>query len=184
MSRKTARKPARKTARNNTASKGIARIKDAKAGLELGAKAPSFTLPCDGAGAVSLADFAGRKLILYFYPRADTSGCTKDAIDFSRLKGEFSRAGAVILGVSADPVKALDAFKAKHKLGVALGSDETHKMLAAYGVWREKLMYGRKFFGIVRSTFLIDPDQRIAQVWPKVSVEGHAAAVLAAVRAL
>ena len=184
MPRKTARKPAHKTAKNNATGKGIARIKDGKAGIALGAKAPSFTLPCDGGGAVSLADFAGRKLVLYFYPRADTSGCTKEAIDFSRLKGEFSRAGADILGVSADPVKALDAFKAKHRLAVALGSDETHKMLADYGVWQEKSMYGRKFLGIVRSTVLIGPDQRIAQVWPKVSVEGHAEAVLAAVKAL
>ena len=115
----------------------------------------------------ALGDFAGRKLVLYFYPRADTSGCTREAIDFTRLKREFSRAGADILGVSADPVKALDAFKAKHNLAVALGSDETHKMLEAYGAWQEKSMYGRKFLGVVRSTFLIGPDARIAQVWPR-----------------
>jgi peroxiredoxin Q/BCP len=149
-----------------------------------GAKAPSFTLPRDGGGTVSLADFAGRKLVLYFYPRADTSGCTKEAIDFSRLKGAFSRAGADILGVSADPVAAQDAFKSKHKLAIALASDEKRKMLDAYGVWREKSMYGRKFLGIVRTTFLIGPDQRIARVWPKVSVTGHADDVLAAVKAL
>ena len=133
---------------------------------------------------MTLADFAGRKLVLYFYPRADTPGCTKEAIDFTRLKSEFSRAGADILGVSADPVKALDAFKAKHNLAVALGSDETHKMLEAYGAWQEKSMYGRKFLGVVRSTFLIGPDARIAQVWPRVTVDGHAAAVLAAAKAL
>ncbi len=101
--------------------------------------------------------------MLYFYPRADTSGCTKEAIDFSRHKTAFSRAGAEILGVSADPVPAQDKFKAKHKLTIALASDEKHRMLEAYGVWQEKSMYGRKFFGIVRATFLIGPDQRIAK---------------------
>jgi thioredoxin-dependent peroxiredoxin len=184
MPPKTVRKLARRTARNKSPSKGIARIKPAKTGVVAGAKAPNFTLPRDGGGTVSLADFAGRKVVLYFYPRADTPGCTKEAIEFSRLKAEFSRAGADILGVSADPLKALDAFKSKHKITVALGSDETHKMLAVYGVWQEKLMYGRKFLGIVRSTVLIGPDQRIAQVWPKVTVDGHADEVLAAARAL
>ena len=133
---------------------------------------------------MSLKDFAGRKLVLYFYPRADTPGCTKEAIDFSRLKAAFSRAGADILGVSADPVTAQDAFKDKHKLSIALGSDEKHKMLDAYGVWQEKSMYGRKFLGVVRTTFLIGPDQRIARVWPKVSVADHAEEVLAAVKVL
>jgi thioredoxin-dependent peroxiredoxin len=151
--------------------------------LAVGAKAPAFTLPRDGGGTVSLSDFAGQKLVLYFYPRADTSGCTKEAIDFTRLKGAFSRAGAEILGVSADPVPAQDAFKAKHRLAIALASDEKHRMLEAYGVWQEKSMYGRKFFGIVRTTFLIGPDQRIAKMWPRVSVAGHAEAVLAAVKA-
>lgn len=160
------------------------RSKRATTDLTPGAKAPSFTLPRDGGGTVSLADFAGRKLVLYFYPRADTSGCTKEAIDFSRHKAAFNRAGAEILGISADPVSAQDAFKAKHKLTIALGSDEKHRMLEAYGVWQEKSMYGRKFFGIVRTTFLIGPDQRIAQVWPRVTVAGHAEAVLAAVKAL
>jgi thioredoxin-dependent peroxiredoxin len=149
-----------------------------------GAKAPAFTLPRDGGGTVSLKDFAGRKLVLYFYPRADTPGCTKESIDFSRLKPAFARAGADILGVSADAVAAQDKFKAKHKLAISLGSDESRKMLEAYGVWQEKTLYGRKFLGIVRSTFLIGPDQRIAQVWPRVSVDGHADAVLAAAKAL
>jgi thioredoxin-dependent peroxiredoxin len=149
-----------------------------------GARAPTFTLPRDGGATVSLKDFAGRKLVVYFYPRADTPGCTKEAIDFSRLKAEFSRAGTDILGVSADPVPAQDKFKAKHKLTLALASDEQHKMLDAYGVWQEKSMYGRKFMGIVRATFLIGPDQRIARVWPKVSVTGHAEEVLAAAKAL
>ncbi|MGH6672414.1 MAG: peroxiredoxin [Xanthobacteraceae bacterium] len=152
--------------------------------LTPGAKAPAFALPRDGGDTVSLADFAGRKLVLYFYPRADTSGCTKEAIDFSRHQAAFHRADAEILGVSADPVPAQDAFKAKHKISVTLASDEKHRMLEAYGVWQEKSMYGRKFFGIVRTTFLIGPDQRIAKVWPRVSVDGHAEDVLAAAKTL
>ena len=152
--------------------------------LSPGAMAPAFTLPRDGGGSISLADFAGSKLVLYFYPRADTSGCTKEAIDFSRLKAAFSKAGTEILGVSADPVPAQDKFKAKHKLAIALASDEKHRMLEAYGVWQEKSMYGRKFMGIVRTTVLIGPEQRVARVWPRVSVTGHAEEVLAAARAL
>lgn len=150
----------------------------------VGTKAPAFILPRDGGGSVSLADFAGRKLVLYFYPRADTPGCTAEAIDFSQLKAAFSRAGAKILGVSADPVPAQDKFKAKHKLAIALASDEKRKILEAYGVWQQKSLYGRKIMGIVRMTFLIGPDQRIAKVWPKVSVAGHAEAVLAAAKEL
>src|SRR5688572_30357392 len=100
-----------------------------------GSKAPSFTLPCDGGSQVSLSDFKGRKLVLYFYPKADTSGCTREAMDFSRLKGAFATAGTAILGVSADPVAKQDRFKDKHGLTIALGSDETHNMLEAYGVW-------------------------------------------------
>ena len=151
---------------------------------QTGDKAPAFTLPRDGGGTVSLKDFAGKKLVLYFYPRADTPGCTKEAIAFSKLKAAFARADTEILGVSADPVPAQDKFKTKHKLTIALASDEKHKMLDAYGVWQEKSMYGRKFLGVVRATFLIGPDQRIAQVWPKVSVEGHAEEVLAAAKSL
>ena len=152
--------------------------------IEAGTKAPAFSLPRDSGGAVSLSDYAGRKLVLYFYPRADTSGCTKEAIDFSRLRSAFGRAGTEILGVSADPVPALDAFKAKHKLGIALASDEKHRMLETYGVWQEKTMYGRKFMGVVRTTFLIGPDSLIAKVWPRVTVDGHAEEVLTAAKAL
>jgi thioredoxin-dependent peroxiredoxin len=152
--------------------------------LAEGAKAPAFSLPRDGGGSVSLGDFAGRKLVLYFYPRADTPGCTKEAMDFSRLKAAFVKAGTDVLGVSADPVPAQDKFKTKHKLSIALASDETHDMLEAYGVWQEKSMYGRKFMGIARVTFLIGPDQRIARIWPKVSVAGHAEEVLAAAKVL
>ena len=153
-------------------------------GPATGAKAPAFRLSRDGGGTVGLADFAGRKLVLYFYPRADTSGCTREAIDFSQLKAEFSRAGTEILGISADPVAALDRFKAKHKLAIVLASDETRKVLEAYGVWQQKMLYGRKFMGTVRATFLIGPDRRIARVWPKVSVTGHAEEVLEATKAL
>jgi len=160
------------------------KARGASAGPVAGTKAPAFSLPGDGGETVSLADFAGRKLALYFYPRADTTGCTKEAIDFSRLRGEFGRANTEIVGVSADPVPALDKFKAKHKLAIALAADEKHRMLEAYGVWQEKSLYGRKFLGIVRTTFLIGPDGRIAKVWPKVSVDGHAAEVLAAAKAL
>jgi thioredoxin-dependent peroxiredoxin len=152
--------------------------------LQPGTQAPTFTLPRDGGGTISLADFAGRKLVLYFYPRADTPGCTKEAIDFSRLKTAFAKAGTEIVGVSADPVQAQDKFKAKHKLAIPLASDETHRMLEAYGVWQEKSMCGRKFMGVVRNTLLIGLDQRIAQIWPKVSVAGHADEVLAAAKAL
>ena len=153
-------------------------------GLAPGTKAPPFTLPRDGGGSISLADFAGHKLVLYFYPRADTPGCTTEAIDFSRLESALRKADAHVVGVSADPVPAQDKFKAKHKLAVTLASDEKHRMLEAYGVWQEKMLYGRKFMGIVRTTFLIGPDQRIARVWPKVSVAGHAAEVLAAAKDL
>ena len=149
-----------------------------------GDKAPAFRLPSDGGGSVALADFAGHKLVVYFYPRADTSGCTIEAADFSRLKGAFSRAGTEIIGISADPVAALDRFKSKHKLTIALASDEALKALKAYGVWRQKTLYGRKFMGTVRATFLIGSDGRVAQVWPKVSVAGHAQEVLDAAKAL
>ena len=149
-----------------------------------GAKAPDFSLVRDDGGKVSLKDFRGKKLVLYFYPKADTPGCTREAIAFTALKGKFAKADTAILGVSADPVKAQDAFKRKHKLGIALASDETHKMLADYGVWGEKSMYGRTFMGITRATFLIGADGRIAQIWPKVKVDGHAEEVLAAAKAL
>jgi thioredoxin-dependent peroxiredoxin len=152
--------------------------------LELGAKAPAFTLARDGGSNVALKDFKGRKLVLYFYPKADTPGCTKEAIAFSGLRSAFAKAGTDILGVSADSVTAQDKFKSKHKLTVALGSDESKEMLQAYGAWGEKSMYGRKFMGVIRKTFLIDGDGRIAQIWPKVRVPGHAEEVLEAVRAL
>jgi peroxiredoxin Q/BCP len=152
--------------------------------ISVGSKAPDFSMPCDGGGTVSLADFAGRKLVIFFYPRADTPGCTRESIDFSRLKAEFRKAGTEVLGVSADPVKAQDAFKKKHDLNISLGSDPTHTMLEAYGAWGEKSMYGKKFLGILRTTLLISADGRIARIWPKVKVPGHADEVLAAAQAL
>ena len=152
--------------------------------LAPGTKAPAFTLPRDGGGTVSLADFKGQNLVLYFFPRADTPGCTVESKAFSTLSKAFAKAGTVVLGVSGDPVKAQDAFKAKHGLAVPLASDESHRMLEAYGVWGEKSMYGKKFMGITRTTVLIDRDGRIARVWPKVKVEGHAEEVLAAAKGL
>jgi peroxiredoxin Q/BCP len=154
--------------------------------LEVGAKAPAFSLPGDGGSQVTLGSFKGRNLVLYFYPKADTPGCTREAIDFSRLRGAFSKVGTDILGVSADPVPAQEKFKAKHKLTVVLASDESddRKMLAAYGAWGEKSMYGRTFMGVTRKTFLIDGRGRIAKIWPKVRVDGHAEEVLEAARAL
>jgi len=152
--------------------------------LVAGAKAPAFTLPRDGGDTVALAGFKGRKLVLYFYPRADTPGCTREAIAFSALEKAFAKAGAAVLGVSADPVAAQDAFKAKHRLTIPLASDEKHKMLEAYGVWGEKSMYGKTFMGIVRTTFLITADGKIARVWSNVKVDGHAEEVLRAAEAL
>jgi peroxiredoxin Q/BCP len=152
--------------------------------LVAGAKAPAFTLPRDGGTTVSLKDFKGHNLVLYFYPKADTPGCTKEAIAFSALRTAFAKAGTDILGVSADQVAAQDKFKSKHKLKIALGSDESKATLQAYGAWGEKSMYGRKFMGVIRKTFLIDGTGRIVRIWPKVRVPGHAEEVLEAARAL
>jgi thioredoxin-dependent peroxiredoxin len=155
-------------------------------GAELveGAIAPPFSLPRDGGGNVSLADYASKKLVLFFYPRADTPGCTREAIDFTRLESAFADEGAAVLGISADTVKAQESFRAKHQLSVPLISDEQHEMLEAYGAWGEKSMYGRSFMGIIRTTVLIGADGRIAKIWRNVRVDGHADDVLAAVRAL
>jgi thioredoxin-dependent peroxiredoxin len=152
--------------------------------LAEGAKAPAFRLPRDGGETVALADYSGRKLVLFFYPRADTPGCTKEAIDFTRLAAAFAESETTILGVSADPLKAQEAFRDKHQLSVPLVSDEKHEMLEIYGVWGEKSMYGRTFLGILRTTILIGADGRIARIWRNVKVDGHADDVLAAARAL
>src|SRR5262245_2131933 len=149
-----------------------------------GAKAPAFKLPTDDGGSITLEDFKGRNLVLFFYPKADTPGCTREAIAFSALKPAFTKAKTAVLGISADKVKAQGAFKKKHDLKTPLASDETHRTLEAYGVWGEKSMYGRTFQGITRTTVLIGPDGWIARVWPKVKVDGHAEEVLAAAREL
>ena len=147
--------------------------------LEAGSKAPSFDLPRDGGGSVSLASLAGRKIVLYFYPKDDTSGCTKEAIEFNALKNNFDKINTEIVGVSPDSIKSHDKFKIKHGLDLALIADESKSMLEAYGVWTEKSMYGRKYMGVERTTFLIDAAGRIARVWRKVKVPGHAEEVLA-----
>ncbi|MGY4478974.1 peroxiredoxin [Bradyrhizobium sp. USDA 3364] len=152
--------------------------------LAEGAAAPAFDLPRDGGGSVSLADFAGKKLVLFFYPRADTPGCTREAIDFTRLKSEFIANGTEVVGISADTVKAQESFRNKHQLAVPLVSDGAHQMLEAYGAWGEKSMYGRTFMGIIRTTVLVDSSGKVARIWRHVKVDGHAEAVLEAARSL
>jgi peroxiredoxin Q/BCP len=154
-----------------------------QSGLSEGCKAPAFRLPRDGGQAVSLGDFSGQKLVLFFYPRADTPGCTKEAIDFTRLKNKFAESRIAVLGVSADPQNAQEAFRDKHQLSIPLVSDEQHEMLEAYGVWGKKSMYGKTFQGILRTTVLIGADGRMIKIWRNVKVDGHADEVLAAARA-
>mgnify|MGYP003947330221 CR=1 FL=1 len=149
-----------------------------------GQQAPAFDLPVDGGGSVSLAGLKGKTVVLYFYPKADTPGCTTEGQDFTALGDEFAAANAVVIGVSRDPVKKLDRFKTKAGLGVILGSDETGAVTEAYGVWGEKTLYGRVYMGIERATFLIDADGIVQRTWRKVSVKGHAAAVLDAAKEL
>lgn len=149
-----------------------------------GQTAPAFRLPRDGGNVVTLSDYAGQKLVLFFYPRADTPGCTREAIDFTRLKDAFTAAGTAVLGISADPLKAQEKFRDKHSLGIPLISDEQHEMLEAYGAWGEKSMYGKRFLGILRTTVLIAADGKVAKVWRNVRVDGHADEVLAAARSL
>ena len=149
-----------------------------------GGKAPAFTLDRDGGGKVSLKDFAGKPLILYFYPKDDTAGCTREAQDFTAAAPAFRKAGAAVLGISKDTVKAHDKFVAKYELKVPLASDPEGTVIEAYGSWVEKTLYGRKYMGIDRSTFLIDGEGRIVRIWRKVRVGGHVDEVLAAVKAL
>ncbi|MEM9751531.1 MAG: thioredoxin-dependent thiol peroxidase [Pseudomonadota bacterium] len=152
--------------------------------LTEGAAAPGFDLPTDGDGRVSLADLKGKTVVLYFYPRDDTPGCTKEAIGFTESADAFAKAGAVVIGLSKDTVAKHDKFKAKHELGVILASDADDDVTERYGVWVEKNMYGKKSMGIERSTFLIDGDGVIQKIWRKVKVPGHVDAVLAAVEEL
>jgi len=152
--------------------------------LTAGMAAPDFALPSDSGKVQRLSRLKGKAVVLFFYPKDDTSGCTAEAIDFSTLRAKFNRAGAVVLGMSPDPVKLHRKFKAKHALSVGLVADETHEALQAYGVWVEKSMYGRKYMGVERSTFLIDSEGTISRVWRKVSVPGHAQEVLEAAKGL
>jgi thioredoxin-dependent peroxiredoxin len=191
--RKTASEPSHKAASKMLKSSDAARPKaaggkdsavDKSPALIEGAKAPDFRLPRDGGNSVALSDFSGKKLVLFFYPKADTPGCTREAIDFTRLASDFAASGTAVLGISADSQKAQESFRDKHKLSVPLISDETHQMLEAYGAWGEKSMYGRTFLGIIRTTVLVGADGRVARIWRRVRVDGHADQVLETARAL
>jgi len=148
--------------------------------VKVGDLAPAFELPADGGGDLALKAFRGRSVVLYFYPRDDTPGCTIEAREFSALAREFERAGAAVIGISPDTVKSHDKFKCKHELELRLAADEDHGVAEAYGVWVQKSMYGRTFMGVERATFLVDGKGRIAGIWRNVRPEDHAAEVLAA----
>ena len=150
--------------------------------LSIGDKAPDFSMPSDGGGTVSLSDFKDRYLVLYFYPKDDTPGCTKEAIGFTERKSEFEVLNTSILGVSKDTPAKHDKFIAKYDLKVSLGSDENGEMIESYGVWVEKNMYGKKYMGIERATYLIGPDGTILEIWRKVRVKDHVSTVLTAVQ--
>jgi peroxiredoxin Q/BCP len=152
--------------------------------IEVGDKAPDFTLPRDGGGTVSLKALKGKAVVLYFYPKDDTSGCTAEACAFRDALPDFSKVKAEVIGISRDSVESHDKFKKKYQLPFPLASDEDGKVCQAYGVWAEKSMYGRKYMGIERSTFLIDGKGVVRGAWRKVNVPGHAEAVLEAVRAV
>lgn len=145
---------------------------------------PSFNLDTNGGGRISSGDLAGSTAVIFFYPKDDTPGCTKEAVAFSGLKPEFEKAGVKLLGISADPPAKHDRFVAKHNLTVTLGADPELDSLKAFGVWAEKSMYGRKYYGVERTTFLVRPDGKIARIWTKVKVPGHAEEVLAAAKAM
>ena len=146
--------------------------------------APDFELPTDGGGRTRLADLKGKPAVIYFYPKDDTSGCTAEAIAFNALRAKFAAAGTMVVGVSPDSAASHEKFKLKHELKLALAADPERSAIEAYGVWKEKSMYGRKYFGVERSTFLIDRNGRLAKVWRKVKVPGHAEEVLAAAKSL
>jgi peroxiredoxin Q/BCP len=176
--------PPKRTAASKakTASAKTKSAKDDMHGITLreGQAAPKFKLPDDEGNMVSLSDFKGKKVVLYFYPKDDTSGCTAEACSFRDGSAAIKKKGAVILGVSPDPVKSHGKFRDKYELNFRLLSDEEKKVLTAYGVWQEKSMYGRKYFGVVRTTFIIDEKGKIARIFPKVKVTGHFEEVLAA----
>ena len=148
--------------------------------LTVGDIAPEFTLPGDGGSTIALSSYRGKKVVLYFYPKDDTSGCTKEAIEFNGLKAEFEKANTVIIGMSPDSAKSHDKFKTKYDLTFPIAADEDKAALEAYGVWVEKSMYGRKYMGVERTTVLIGTEGHILAIWPKVKVDGHAVEVLKA----
>ena len=150
--------------------------------LSVGDKAPSFTLPSDSGSDVSLSDFKGSTVVLFFFPKADTPGCTSEANQFRDAKRDLEKLGAKVLGVSKDEVAQLQKFRDKYKLNFALAGDTKHSMLEAYGVWQEKNLYGQKSMGIVRTTFIIDPEGKIRKIFPKVKVEGHSREILDALK--
>ncbi len=152
--------------------------------LETGMTAPDFSLPTDGGGSVTLSELRGKPVVVYFYPKDDTPGCTKEAVAFTCLADAFDEAGVAVIGISPDSPTKHDKFKAKHELKVMLAADEDKKVLEAWGVWVEKSMYGRTYMGVQRATYLLDADGKIARAWPKVKVAGHAEEVLEAARAL
>ena len=152
--------------------------------LAPGVEAPDFTLPRDGGGTITLSALRGRPVVLFFYPKDDTEACTTEAKDFTAAKSDFDAVGVALVGLSPDPVKKHDKFIKKHELGVPLASDESLETLEAYGVWKEKSMYGRTYMGVERTTLLIDATGKIAEVWPTVKVKGHVEAVLEAARRL
>jgi thioredoxin-dependent peroxiredoxin len=152
--------------------------------LKEGDAAPEFELLRDGGGNVKLSDLRGQPVVVYFYPKDDTPGCTKEAIGFSEASGDFEALGAEVIGISPDSVKSHDKFRGKHGLTITLAADEERKAISDYGVWAEKQMYGRAYMGVERSTFLIDCEGRIARIWRGVKVPGHVEEVLTAVKAL
>jgi peroxiredoxin Q/BCP len=152
--------------------------------LAAGHRAPDFDLVADNGSRVRLSDLAGKKVVVYFYPKDDTSGCTREAIDFTTARKAFAAAGAVVIGISPDTEASHCKFKEKHGLGITLAADPERKAINAYGVWVEKNMYGRKYMGVERATFLVGPDRRVVEAWRKVRVPGHVEAVLAAAKAL
>jgi len=152
--------------------------------LTIGAPAPDFSLPASGNRTVSLESLKGQPFLLYFYPRADTPGCTKEACAFEEALPQLGNLGLTVIGVSKDSMKAIEKFAVKYNLTFPLASDPEVKVIDAYGAWQEKSMYGKKYMGIERSTVLVDAKGIVAKIWPKVKVEGHAADVLQAVKAL